>query len=818
MRLTYFSFLFLPFVSVYSQVRVIDNKGTLKQVDESKWSASGSNIYNKNSGNVGIGVTNPSEKLEINGSVKSIGAAYTNSSLFNKILYADSSGNVSPLSLGSGLTFSGGSLNTLNSGTVTSVGLSMPSAFSVSNSPITGAGTISVAGAGTATQYIRGNGSLGNFLLSDLNDVSLSGLSSGQILQYNGTSWINTSANATLTKGNITTSTPELAITGGTNAILGTGVTLNYNLVWGISNLASGVQGVSGGAGSPNTYIGADGQKHLLPSAYSLPIAATNVLGGVKIGSGINVATDGTISTSNNGTVTNVSTGTGLTGGPITSSGTISLSNTTVTTGSYGTASTTVPTFTVNAQGQLTAAGSYVTSGISVAGDVTGTLGASTVAKIQGRNIAATAPANGQVLSYNTTTTQWEPSTNANGSVTNVSSGSLSPLFTTSVANATTTPSLSFTLSNAGANTIFGNNTSVSSVPSFFSPVLASSLFQNQGTATTVLHGNTSGNPTWSAINLANDITGTLSPSNSGTGNSLVPSNGSILMGNGSVYTPLSPGTAGQILTSNGVGSALSWASPSSGTITSISTGTGLTGGPITSSGTISLSNTTVTAGSYGTASTTVPTFTVNAQGQLTAAGSYVTSGISIAGDVTGTLGASTVAKIQGRNVANTAPSGGQTLIYNGTTSQWEPSNYTYPQLLVDASRTTAYTPATTYSIIPYNTTSVNVGTSYNTSTGSFTAPATGTYQIFVNNSYSAGTAANHAITVRVIANGSTDVEASSSASPYAGSTVSMTCSPSTVVSLTSGQTVNIQVGGELGTITPLVGTGQHKLKIVRLN
>jgi len=45
-------------------------------------------------------------------------------------------------------------------GTVTSVGLSMPSAFTVSNSPITGAGTIAVSGAGTASQYIRGDGQL----------------------------------------------------------------------------------------------------------------------------------------------------------------------------------------------------------------------------------------------------------------------------------------------------------------------------------------------------------------------------------------------------------------------------------------------------------------------------------------------------------------------------------------------------------------------------------------------------------------------------------------------------------------------------------
>ena len=66
----------------------------------------------------------------------------------------------------------------VGSGTVTSVGLTMPSAFNVSGSPVTTAGTLAVTGAGNTGQYVRGDGTLANF--------PSTGGGGGQIFYFNG--------------------------------------------------------------------------------------------------------------------------------------------------------------------------------------------------------------------------------------------------------------------------------------------------------------------------------------------------------------------------------------------------------------------------------------------------------------------------------------------------------------------------------------------------------------------------------------------------------------------------------------------------------
>lgn len=140
-----------------------------------------------------------------------------------------------------------------------------------------------------------------------------------------------------------------------------------------------------------------------------------------------------------------------------------------------------------------------------------------------------------------------------------------------------------------------------------------------QGTAsqTSITNGDGSANP---VISLATD------PVIPGTGGVVVPAGTTAQRGSSTVGNIRYNSSTGLFEGYNGTWTAFAAGSG----VTSIATGTGLTGGPITSTGTISIANTTVVAGTYGSSSA-VPVFVVNAQGQITS----VTNTTIAAGTVT---------------------------------------------------------------------------------------------------------------------------------------------------------------------------------------
>ena len=223
----------------------------------------------------------------------------------------------------------------------------------------------------------------------------------------------------------------------------------------------------------------------------------------------------------------------------------------------------------------------------------------------------------------------------------NGTSGSLESAATGIVAKTAANVITSRTLTVSGNGISVTNGDGIAGDPTFALTGLALALANASGTGLLSINGSALSPLTLTGTTNQIDITN----GNGAGGNPVVAiASNPVISGSGGMVVPVGNTAARPALPANGTlrynsqignfeGYANGvWTSVYTGAgVTSVATGTGLTGGPITTTGTISIANTGVSAGTYGSA-LSIPQITVNAQGQITSVTTVASGAVAYQG------------------------------------------------------------------------------------------------------------------------------------------------------------------------------------------